>query len=348
MEKPILLKTLSGEHTERPPFWFMRQAGRVLPSYLALKEKHSFWHMMQHAELGAQVTLLPIDDLGVDAAILFSDILVIPYAMGMGLDFTELGPVFDKALIEVEAPLKLLKPDPDKLNYIYDVIDEIMATKPAHIPLIGFCGGPLTVLCYMLEGLSRRAEFPNAIRYIYQNRETVKQMVDLITDLSITYIKGQVEHGIQVFQLFETHAGLIPVELYNELFLPAVKKMRRVLSDLGIPFIFFPKGFGLGIKNITPEHCDFLGVDWHIPIQEARKLVHEEVGLQGNLDPRLLFGTQQEIEKTLEGYLEFGRDNQNWIFNLGHGFLPGIPFENAKFLADWLRNAIGSVKTQLK
>lgn len=339
MEKPILLKTLSGEYTERPPFWFMRQAGRVLPSYLALKEKYSFWHMMQNPELGAEVTLLPIDDLGVDAAILFSDILVIPYAMGMGLDFTESGPIFDKALIEVDKPLQMLNPDPSKLQYIYDVIDQIMATKPAHIPLIGFCGGPLTVLCYMLEGLSRRAEFPNAIRFIYQNKKLVKSLVDLITELSITYIKGQVKHGIQVFQLFETHAGLVPVELYNELFLPSVKKIRDVLSSLNTPFIYFPKGFGLGVKNITPEHCDFLGVDWHIPIQEARKLVHNDIGLQGNLDPRLLFGPQDAIDKTLGSYLDFGKDNQNWIFNLGHGFLPGIPFENAQFLANWLKNA---------
>lgn len=339
MEKPILLKTLSGEYTNRPPFWFMRQAGRVLPSYLALKEKYSFWHMMQTPELGAKVTLLPIEDLGVDAAILFSDILVIPYAMGMGLDFTEAGPVFERALVESSNPLAELNPDANKLTYIYDVIDQIKLTKPANIPLIGFCGGPLTVLSYMLEGLSRRAEFPNAIKYIYQNKAKVTDMVNLITDLSIEYIRGQVAHGIEVFQLFETHAGLVPLELYKELFLPSVKKISLVLKELNIPFIYFPKGFGFGVKEITPDYCDFLSIDWQVPIEVARNVVHKDIGLQGNLDPRLLFGPKSEIDKALNSYIDFGRDNQNWIFNLGHGFLPGIPYENAKYLADWVKNA---------
>lgn len=160
MNNSILLKTLAGEKTERPPFWFMRQAGRVLPSYMKLKEKYSFWEMMQDAKLGAEVTLLPVDDLGVDAAILFSDILVIPYAMGMGLEFTDRGPEFDVPLVKRKDPLAALNPNPEKLNYIYKVIRQIIATKPAHIPLIGFCGAPLTVLCYMLQGIGRSKEFP--------------------------------------------------------------------------------------------------------------------------------------------------------------------------------------------
>lgn len=339
MEKPILLKTLAGENTERPPFWFMRQAGRVLPSYLALKDKYSFWQMMKDPKLGAEVTLLPISDLGVDAAILFSDILVIPYAMGMGLEFTDNGPVFENALSERDSPLKDLKPDPEKLNYIYDVIDQIKATKPAHIPLIGFCGGPFTVLCYMLEGLGRRAEFPEAIKFIYKNKKETLQLVDLITELSIEYIKGQVKHGIDVFQLFETHGGLLPNEVYKDIFFPSVKKIMNTLRDLKIPGIYFPKGFGFGIKDVTPDICDFVSIDWHIPIEVARANVHPDVGLQGNLDPRLLFSDQKTIEKTLNTYLDFGCENQNWIFNLGHGFIPGIPYENAKFLADWVRNA---------
>jgi uroporphyrinogen decarboxylase len=157
MQQPLILKTLSGQETERPPMWFMRQAGRVLPSYLAIKEKYTFWQMMQSPEIGAQVTLLPINDLGVDAAILFSDILVVPYAMGMGLDFTDNGPQFDAPLSKMDDPLKQLRPDPDKLEYIYKVIDQVKATKPDNIPLIGFCGAPFTVLLYMLQGLSKKS-----------------------------------------------------------------------------------------------------------------------------------------------------------------------------------------------
>jgi uroporphyrinogen decarboxylase len=339
MEKPILLKTLSGEKTQRPPFWFMRQAGRVLPSYLELKEKHSFWQMMKDPGLGAKVTLLPIYDLEVDAAILFSDILVIPYAMGMGLEFTDQGPVFETALAETSNPLDHIRPDPEKLQYIYDVIRAIVQSKPAHIPLIGFCGGPLTVLCYMLEGIGRRAEFPEAIKFIYQHPALTQKLVDAVTELSIEYVKGQVENGIQVFQLFETHAGLVPNQLYRDLFLPSVKKILNAVREMGIPTIFFPKGLGWGIKDITPEICNFLGIDWQIPIEVAREQVHPGVGLQGNLDPRVLFGSKEMIEEKLRSYLKFGQQNQDWIFNLGHGFMPGIPFENARFLADWVRNA---------
>lgn len=339
MQQAILLKTLTGKETNRPPMWFMRQAGRVLPSYLAIKEKHTFWQMMQSPEIGAKVTLLPIDDLGVDAAILFSDILVIPYAMGMGLDFTDLGPQFDNPLKDQKEPLKSLNPNPEKLEYIYKVIDQVKLTKPATIPLIGFCGAPLTVLLYMLQGLSRKSDFPEAVKFIYENKTVTKQLVEAITELSIEYIKGQIKHGIDVFQLFESHAGLIPNDLYKELFMPSVVKIAAVLREHKIPFIYFPKGFGFGIKELTPEHCDFVSVDWQTPIQEARKVVHPEIGLQGNLDPRALYGSKHDIEETLKGYLPFGRENQNWIFNLGHGFMPGIPYENAKFMADWVKNA---------
>ena len=339
MEKPLLLKTLSGEYTERPAIWYMRQAGRVLPSYLELKKQHSFWQMMKDPELGARVTLLPVHDLGVDAAILFSDILVIPYAMGMGLDFTDNGPVFDTALVRRENPFQDLNPQPEKLEYIYRVISAVKEKKPAAIPLIGFCGGPLTVLCYMLEGLGKNADFPEAVKFIYQNKKSTLRLVDMLLEMSLEYIRGQVKHGIDVFQLFETHAGLIPFELYKELFLPVVKIIAGELRDLKIPFIYFPKDIGTGIKELSPDYCDFLSIDWQTPIQLARKMVDPAIGLQGNIDPRVLYSGKQDIEKVLKTYVGFGRENQNWIFNLGHGFKPGIPFENVKFMTDYLKTA---------
>ncbi|TKG96020.1 uroporphyrinogen decarboxylase [Puteibacter caeruleilacunae] len=337
MEESILLRTLAGELTERPPFWFMRQAGRVLPSYMELKEKYSFWEMMQDADLGAKVTLLPIDDLGVDAAILFSDILVIPYAMGMGLEFSNQGPKFDTPLVDIQDPVKALNPDPSKLEYIYKVIDRIIATKPSNIPLIGFCGAPLTVLCYMLQGIGRKNDFPKAISFIYKHKKTVKKLIDAITELSIIYAKGQIAHGIKVFQLFETHAGLIPLDLYQELFFPSVEKIAKAVREENIPFIYFPKGLGVGISQVTPAMCDYLSIDWQTPMPLARKLVDKEIGLQGNIDPRLLYGNQDHIKDTLNNYVEFGRTNHDWIINLGHGFLPDVPYENAKFMADWIK-----------
>lgn len=318
--------------------WFMRQAGRVLPSYLKIKEDYTFWQMMKNPEIAAKVTLLPIYDLGTDAAILFSDILVIPYAMGMGLDFKDSGPVFENPLAFRENPLKDLNPDPSKLNYIYDVCDEIIKTRPEDIPLIGFCGAPLTVLLFMLQGLGRKGEFPDATKFIYENLEITQKLVDAITDLSITYALGQIKHGVEVFQLFDTHAGLIPWELYKKIFLPATNKIYAAIREKNIPFIYFPKGIGTGIAEITPESCDYLSIDWQTPIQLARKLVDKEIGLQGNVDPRLLFAPQEEIEKQLQPLVEFGKENQNWIFNLGHGFMPGLPYENARFLADWVKS----------
>lgn len=339
LKEAILLKTLRGEHTSRPPFWFMRQAGRVLPSYRAIKENYSLWQMMNYPEIGAQVTLLPINDLGVDAAILFSDILMIPYAMGMGFEFTEKGPVFSLPLSESSNPLAQLHPDASKLQFVYNIIDKVIATKPADIPLIGFCGAPLTVMCYMIQGLGQKSDFPAAIKFMYENKVVTKKIIEAVTSLSIEYAKEQINHGIDVFQLFESHAGLVPVDLYNELFMPSVKQIAKEVRDQNIPFIFFPKGMGVGIESVTPDVCDFVSIDWQFPIDTARKMVHKSIGLQGNLDPRLLYAPQHEIEKQLQTYISFGKQNQNWIFNLGHGFMQDTPYENARFMADWVKKA---------
>lgn len=335
----LFTDTLQGKKTVRPPMWFMRQAGRVLPNYMKLKESYSFWELMQDPKLAAKVTLMPIEDLRTDAAILFSDILVIPYAMGMGLDFTNNGPVFEKPLKDFDDPLKQLHPQPEKLQYIYNAIDEIIRTKPADIPLIGFCGGPLTVLLYMLQGLSRKHEFPDAVKYIYQHKENVKKLSAEIAQLSVIYATEQVKHGIEAFQLFETHAGIIPADLYLELFMPAVQTVSKALKAKGMPFIFFPKGFGAGIHTVEEDLCDFYGVDWQTPLETARKILPKNIGVQGNIDPRLLYASQEQIARQLEKLIDFHRQNDKWILNFGHGFLPDIPYKNARFMTDWLRTA---------
>lgn len=339
MQNPIFLETLQGKKTSRPPVWFMRQAGRVLPSYLEMRSRHSFWELMSNPSLAAQVTLLPVHDLGVDAAILFSDILVIPYAMGMGLDFTDQGPKFNKPLKDYDNPLEALHPDPSKLDYIYRAIDEIINTRPDNTPLIGFAGAPLTVLCYMLEGLSSKSNFVQAIAYLYKNKTLARKLTDAVTDLTIEYATRQIEHGIDAFQLFETHGGILPFDLYQEMFYSSIQKIARAVRSRGIKFIYFPKDIGSGFSTITPDLCDFVSVDWQTPITEARKMIHPEVGLQGNLDPRLLFAGAQDIEVELKKLLEFGHKEYKWIFNLGHGFLPGIPFENAKYVVEWIKSA---------
>ena len=333
----ILLDTIKGKQTSRPPVWFMRQAGRVLPNYNALKEKYSFREMMNDPWLASEVTLMPVKDLGVDAAILFSDILVVPEAMGMKVSFTDKGPVFENPLKGSVRPSSLLKPDPSKLEYIFKVIDEINRNRPIDIPLIGFCGAPLTTLCYMIQGISANTNFPEAVNFLYTNRKEAIRLIEAITELSIYYALKQIEHSVMVFQLFDTHAGLIPVSLYEELFIPAIKKIAKAIKTTGTPFIFFPKGLGTGLKLITPDIADIAGIDWQVPLEHARGIIHGEVGLQGNLDPRLLFATKQEIETELEKFVNFYQNNKKWIFNLGHGFLPETPYENALFIADWVK-----------
>jgi uroporphyrinogen decarboxylase len=336
----ILLDTLIGKPTSRPPVWFMRQAGRVLPNYNKLKEQYSFRELMADPHLAADVTLMPIADLGVDAAILFSDILVIPNAMGMELQWTDSGPVFPSPLSQFEKPVEHLKEAPQKLEYIYAVIDEILRRRPENTPLIGFCGAPLTTMCYMLQGVSSNGNFPDAMKFLFRHKKEAQKLIDAIADFSVHYALKQIEHGVEVFQLFETHAGLIPTEMYLEMFMPAVEKVSAAVRSKNVPFIFFPRGFSTGMGFITPEICDFVSVDWQMPLLHARELVHPGVGLQGNIDPRLLYASQEVIAEELEKYKPFFSENPDWIMNLGHGFLPDTPYENARFVVDWVRNTV--------
>lgn len=334
----IFLDTLKGVKRERPPVWFMRQAGRVLPSYMKLRETYSFSELMLEPELAAKVTLLPVYDLGVDAAILFSDILVVPQAMGLKVEFTDKGPRFEKPLKDVPNPLKTLRPDTSFFDYIYKAIEIIQETKPDDVPLIGFCGAPLTVLCYMIQGLSSNHEFPDATKFIFEHPETTAKMVDMIVEVSEHYALKQIEHGVDTFQLFETHAGLIPYGMYKKIFLPAVEKIGKTVRATGTPFIFFPKGLGNGIKDMNVQISDAVSIDWQMDIADVRKQVGTELCLQGNLDPRMLLGSKEILRKHLETYIEFGSKETRWIFNLGHGVLPSTPFENAKFAIDWVKS----------
>ena len=331
------ISTLNGHTTARPPVWFMRQAGRVLPNYLKLKANHTFAGLLEDADLAARVTLLPVDDLGVDAAILFSDILVVPQALGMELTFTDHGPVFGTPLHLSANPLAELKPDTSKLDHVYRAIDRIVATRQPGMPLIGFCGAPLTVFCFMFRDNVRDITFKNAIEYIYKERRKAEIILDALTEMSIEYALTQVKHGIDAFQLFETYGGLIPQELYIELILPRAVKILNAVRQAGIKTIYFPKDLGYGITSVTPDMTDYLSIDWHMPLAVARQLVAPEIGLQGNLDPRVLYADRATIEKELEKYLAFGRTHHNWIVNLGHGLLPDIPFENVKLVVDWVK-----------
>ena len=339
MSNSILLDTLKGIKRERPPVWFMRQAGRVLPSYLEYRKKYSFWELQSNPEMAADITLLPVHDLGVDAAILFSDILVIPMALGMDLSFTDKGPSFSTPLSEIPEPAEMLRPDTGKLNYIYETIDRIIQKKPENIPLIGFCGAPLTVFCYMYEGRSINSKFLHTAEFLSTQPEKAAAIIEKITDITIDYATKQVQHGCEIFQLFDTHAGIIPFSLYNELFMTSVKRIAAAIKKLKTPFIYFPKGIKRNIKEIQPDTADYLSIDWEVTLENAREIVHPEIGLQGNLHPECLTKDKPALEEKLERIIPFGSSEYKWIFNLGHGLQPHIPFENVKFTVDWIKNA---------
>ena len=325
----------------RPPVWMMRQAGRVLPRYRELTKTHPFHFIMANAKLAADVTLMPIDDMGVDAAILFSDILVIPEALGVKVEWTREGPHFQHPLLGEEHPTAELSFDSSKLLHVADALDEIHRKKTSDTPVIGFCGGPLTCLCYMLRGRDVTLQFTEVVRYLYTNPKESQQILEAITSASECYVNMQAEHGIDAFQIFESFAGVIPAELYHAVIMPFVRRITAAARKHGLPVIFFPKGFGAGLHLLSKQECDYVSIDWQTPLSVGRHIVDENLGLQGNLDPRVLFASQDVIAKQLSTYVEFFKEHPNFIFNLGHGLHKDTPLENVRFVTEWFKTKLG-------
>ncbi|MCR5312636.1 MAG: uroporphyrinogen decarboxylase [Bacteroidaceae bacterium] len=339
MQNNPFLAVVNNQNAQRPPVWMMRQAGRVLPRYRNITRTTPFRSIMANPKLAAEVTLMPIEDMGMDAAILFSDILVVPEALGVKVEWTSEGPTFPCPLIEKSVPADSLHFDVNRLAHVADTLDEIGRQKSADTPVIGFCGGVLTCLCYMLGGRDRSMQFTDVVRYLYTNREEAKQMLEILTRATEEYVHLQAAHGIDAFQIFESFAGTISVDLYLSLIMPYIRRITAAARSHGLPVIFFPKGFGVGINSITREDCDFVSVDWHTPLESARRIIAPELGIQGNMDPRLLFASQKDIEQQLNAYIPFFKQNPKWIFNLGHGLHKDTPIENVRFVTDWIRNA---------
>tara|TARA_B100001287_G_scaffold145751_1_gene122687 strand:- start:1414 stop:2433 length:1020 start_codon:yes stop_codon:yes gene_type:complete len=330
----IFIDKLNKIDTKRPPVWFMRQAGRILPSYQKLKLKYTFDELMKNSDLASTVSILPIKELGVDAIILFSDILVIPDALGLNLEFTSKGPIFHDPL-KIDTPDKDLYFDHKKLEYIYKNITEIKKKEP-NLPLIGFCGGPLTTFCFMFRGESSDKSFNQAIKFLYKYPKQSHKILNTITEASEFYIREQINYGIDCFQLFETYCGLIPSEKYVKEILPYSKRILNVAKNQ-IPSIFFPKNLGSGLKYLDKNICDFVSIDWQTDINEARQILNKDLGIQGNLDPRVLYSDIKNIEIELHKIRKFASKNNDFIFNLGHGFLPDIDHKKAKFIVDWVK-----------
>lgn len=329
-ENDLILRTIKGEPTDRYPVWLMRQAGRILPEYRAVRAKLSgFKELVETPERAAEVTIQPVDLLDVDAAIIFSDILVIPDAMGLPYQMIEKkGPWFEKTIRNVE-DVKLVSDDidvADKLSYVFEAIKLTKKELAGRVPLIGFCGAPWTLFCYMTEGEGSKT-FSKAKRLLFADPEMAHQLLDKITTVTIQYLKGQISAGVDIIQVFDSWSGVLGPKEYSEF---GMKYVRRICDAINeVPVTVFAKGAYYAREDLASLNCQTIGLDWNMDIAESRKLIGNEKTLQGNLDPCVLYADYKTIEKKTKNMLNsFG--NQRHIANLGHGVYPDTDPEKVK------------------
>lgn len=336
------LRALKREHTDFTPVWLMRQAGRYLPEYCATRARAgSFMGLAQNPDYATEVTLQPIDRYGIDAAILFSDILTVPDAMGLGLSFVQgEGPVFAHPVQDEDAVARLAVPDPeDKLGYVMNAVRSIRKALDGRVPLIGFSGSPFTLACYMVEGRGSR-DFRTAKTMMFRRPDLFEKILDVNAEAVAAYLNAQIAAGAQAVQIFDTWGGMLADGDFQRFSLAATKKVvdRLVRTSEGekVPVIVFTKGGGEWIEEIAACGCDAVGLDWTTNLSRARKAVGDAVALQGNMDPLALFGSEEtirrEVRRVLDAYGTVGRGGH--VFNLGHGINQFTPVESVQILVD--------------
>jgi len=332
LKNDLLLRAARGETTERTPVWVMRQAGRILKEYRHVRSKLSgFIELVQTPELAAEVTIQPVDILGVDAAIIFSDILVIPEAMGLPYTMEEgVGPFFPNT-IKTQADLSKMKiADEDSLGYVIEAIKETKKELKGRVPLIGFAGAPWTIFCYMIEGKGSKT-FSLARKMLYTNPTLSHQLLDKITTSTINYLKSQIAAGADIVQIFDSWAGILPAPQFNDFSLKYISKIVDAIKD--VPVIVFAKGAYASRKSIANISCDVVGLDWNMDILESKNLIGPEKTLQGNLDPAVLYSDFQTIKAETRLMLDqFGSTKH--IANLGHGVYPDMDADKVKCFID--------------
>ena len=323
---------------KRTPIWIMRQAGRYLPEYMKVREKHDFITVCKTPELATEVTLQPIRRFGFDAAILFSDILVIPEALGQHLEFLENhGPRLSPQILLDEDVRKLNIEDIEsRLSYVGEAVKMISASLNGNTPLIGFSGSPFTLATYMIEGKPTR-NFKYIKQMLYHSPQRLTDLLELLTEAVVRYLKMQIEAGVQAVQVFDTWGGILPVHLYEPFSARYLKEIASKLKPYGIPVTLFSKG-GIDLaRQLSDSEASMIGIDWMTDMGEAREILGSKFALQGNLDPTVLYGSKDIIRKEVNRVLEvFGNDSGH-VFNLGHGILPDIPVDNVSHLVETVR-----------
>ncbi len=344
MKNDTFLRALRRQPTPHTPVWLMRQAGRYLPEYMATRAKAgSFMGLATNPSLAAEVTLQPLDRYPLDAAILFSDILTIPDAMGLGLSFAEgEGPRFARTVRDEAAVAALAVPDMAKLAYVFDAVREIKRGLAERVPLIGFAGSPFTLACYMIEG-GGSADFATVRRMAYQRPDLLERLVALNARAVAEYLNQQIAAGVDAVMIFDTWGGLLSSVAYRRF---SLGPMRDILARLApapnggsMPSIVFTKGGGAWLPEIAACGAMGVGLDWTVDIAAARAAVGDRVALQGNLDPLVLLTDPQTVAREARAIVSAAGPAPGHIFNLGHGIVPGTPPENVAALVEAVHDA---------
>ncbi len=329
LQNDLLLRAANGQPVDRVPVWMMRQAGRILKEYRDVRESAgNFINLVKNPNLAAEVTIQPVDILGVDAAIIFSDILVIPEAMGLPYEMVEkTGPIFPKVIETVADIDKLIVPDAqNELAYVLDAIKITKKELNGRVPLIGFAGAPFTIFCYMIEGRGSKT-FSKAKKMLFTDPLLSHKLLQKITDSTINYLNAQTTSGADLIQIFDSWAGILAPEHYREFSLPYITQICQAIDN--VPVTVFAKSAFFARKDMAALNCATIGLDWNMDIAESRALIGPNKTLQGNLDPCVLYASFTEIEKQTKLMLgQFGR--QRTIANLGHGVYPDTDPEKVK------------------
>jgi uroporphyrinogen decarboxylase len=322
-----------GKPVDRTPVWLMRQAGRYLPEYMRVRSNCSFLDLCKTPELAAEVTIQPVDILGVDAAILFSDILTPVEPMGMELDFVP-GPVFENPVRTIADVEKLRIPQMEEdVPYVLETIKILRRELAAKVPLIGFGGAPFTLACYMVEGKGSK-DFAQIKRMMYTAPEVYAALMEKVTAMDMEYLNAQIRAGAQAIQIFDTWGGILSPADYERYVLPYTTRLINGLDRTGIPVIHFVKGAGTMLDTVQKAGGDVMGLDWHVNLGKARDILGNGMAVQGNLDPTVLFAPKETIELEVKRILYENAGRPGLIFNLGHGILPTVPPENAIFMVE--------------
>jgi len=335
MSNDAFLKACRREKAGFTPVWLMRQAGRYMKEYMAIREKHSFLEMCRNPELACEVTLQPIRAFDIDAAIIFADILLPLDGMGINLEFTKgEGPSISNPVRtrkDIDA-VKVIKPEQD-VPYLLEAIKMVKRELNGKVPLIGFSGAPFTLASYIIEGEGSK-NYINTKKLMYSDSEGWKVLMDKISEVVIVYLEAQIAAGAQVVQLFDSWVGCLGPDDFKKFALPYTKRIIETVSKKGVPVINFGTNTGTYLDLVTQGGGDVIGVDWKVRLDDAWKTIGYDKAIQGNLDPVVLFGPVSEIRKRVKEIIDMAEGRPGHIFNLGHGIILGTPVDNVRAVVD--------------